>query len=136
MLSIGLRGSTGFGKAFVNAADREWGGRMQDDLIDGIQWADAKGYADLLRLGFHRRKHGWLCALMPDQRRRTCLPALSIFSASRNLLTFMQTIPAYWKPDLALDIRRLADPGTEEGRASAEGTLAADATSIASFALC
>src|SRR3712207_6997699 len=42
VLGVNYRGSTGFGKAFVNAADREWGGRMHDDLVDAVAWADRK----------------------------------------------------------------------------------------------
>jgi len=42
VLSVNYRGSTGFGKAFIAAADREWGGRMHDDLIDAVDWAIAK----------------------------------------------------------------------------------------------
>ncbi|MGH7303926.1 MAG: prolyl oligopeptidase family serine peptidase, partial [Candidatus Rokuibacteriota bacterium] len=50
VLSINYRGSTGFGKAFVTAADREWGGKMHDDLIAGVDWAVARGIADPKRI--------------------------------------------------------------------------------------
>jgi dipeptidyl aminopeptidase/acylaminoacyl peptidase len=43
VLSVNYRGSTGFGKAFVTAADHEWGGRMHDDLIDALDWASPRG---------------------------------------------------------------------------------------------
>ncbi|MEK7217358.1 MAG: prolyl oligopeptidase family serine peptidase, partial [Chloroflexota bacterium] len=36
VLQVNFRGSTGYGKAFVNAGDREWAGKMHDDLIDGV----------------------------------------------------------------------------------------------------
>ena len=52
VLSVNYRGSTGFGKAFVTAADHEWGGRMHDDLIDAVDWAIAQGIADPKRVGF------------------------------------------------------------------------------------
>ena len=45
VLSVNYRGSTGFGKAFVNAADREWAGKMHDDLIDAVEWAVREGIA-------------------------------------------------------------------------------------------
>jgi dipeptidyl aminopeptidase/acylaminoacyl peptidase len=51
VLSVNYRGSTGFGKAFVTAADHEWGARMHDDLIDAVDWAVAKGIADRQRVG-------------------------------------------------------------------------------------
>ncbi|HEX3990158.1 MAG TPA: prolyl oligopeptidase family serine peptidase, partial [Acetobacteraceae bacterium] len=52
VLSVNFRGSTGFGKAFIKAADQEWGGRMQDDLTDAAAWAVAEGYADPAKIGF------------------------------------------------------------------------------------
>lgn len=63
VLSVNYRGSTGFGKAFVNAADREWGGRMHDDLIDAVEWAVAAGYADRARVGFMGQSYGGYAAL-------------------------------------------------------------------------
>ena len=46
VLSVNYRGSTGFGKAFVNAGNRQWGGKMQDDLVDAVQWAVKEKIAD------------------------------------------------------------------------------------------
>jgi len=48
VLSVNFRGSTGLGKAFVNAANLEWAGKMHDDLIDGVNWAIAQGVADAI----------------------------------------------------------------------------------------
>src|SRR6202040_4221981 len=50
VLSVNYRGSTGFGKAFVNAANLEWAGKMHDDLIDAVDWAIAQGIADPARV--------------------------------------------------------------------------------------
>jgi dipeptidyl aminopeptidase/acylaminoacyl peptidase len=52
VLSVNYRGSTGYGKGFVTAADHEWGGRMHDDLIDAVDWAVGQGFADPARVGF------------------------------------------------------------------------------------
>src|SRR3712207_7531265 len=46
VLQVNFRGSTGYGKAYLNAGDREWGGKMHDDLIDAKRWAVRQGYAD------------------------------------------------------------------------------------------
>ncbi|MCD6119562.1 S9 family peptidase [bacterium] len=45
-LQVNFRGSTGYGKDFLNAGDLEWGGSMQDDLTDAVRWAVAEGIAD------------------------------------------------------------------------------------------
>src|SRR5262249_7686292 len=46
VLSVNYRGSSGFGKAFLNAGDLEWGGKMHDDLIDAVAWATKEGIAE------------------------------------------------------------------------------------------
>ncbi|HUK61421.1 MAG TPA: S9 family peptidase [Stellaceae bacterium] len=116
-LSVNYRGSTGFGKAFVKAADHEWGGRMHDDLIDALDWALARGIADPARVGFLGGSYGGYSALMaatktPD--RFTCI--VDLFGVS-NLITFMATIPPYWGPWFSIWKNRLGDPATKEGRA-------------------
>src|SRR5439155_388861 len=50
VLQVNFRGSTGYGKAYLNAGDREWGGKMHTDLLDGKSWAVAQGYADPQRV--------------------------------------------------------------------------------------
>jgi dipeptidyl aminopeptidase/acylaminoacyl peptidase len=117
VLSVNYRGSTGFGKAFVVAADREWGGRMHDDLIDAVNWAVERGVADPKRVGFYGASYGGYSALMAATKTPevfTCI--VDIFGVS-NLLTFMATIPPYWGPWFSIWKNRLGDPDTESGRA-------------------
>ncbi len=116
VLSINYRGSTGFGKAFVTAADHEWGGKMHDDLIDGLDWAIAQGYADPARVGFFGASYGGYSALMAATKtpeRFNCI--VDIFGIS-NLITFMATIPPYWTPWFRVWKLRLGDPDTASGR--------------------
>ena len=117
VLSINYRGSTGFGKAFVTAADHEWGGKMHDDLIDGLDWAIAQGHADPARIGFFGGSYGGYSALMAATKtpeRFNCI--VDIFGVS-NLITFMATIPPYWTPWFRVWKERLGDPDTAAGRA-------------------
>jgi dipeptidyl aminopeptidase/acylaminoacyl peptidase len=114
---VNFRGSTGFGKAFIKAADQEWGGRMQDDLTDAAAWAVAEGYADPARIGFCGASYGGYAALMAATRTpQTFACIVDIFGIS-NLVTFMQTVPPYWHTFFALLRQRLAEPETESGRA-------------------
>jgi dipeptidyl aminopeptidase/acylaminoacyl peptidase len=116
-LSINYRGSTGFGKAFVTAADHEWGGKMHDDLIDGLDWALNQGFGDPDRVGFFGGSYGGYSALMAATKtpeRFTCI--VDLFGIS-NLMTFMATIPPYWTPWFRVWKERIADPDTELGRA-------------------
>ena len=84
VLQVNYRGSTGFGKAFTNAGEREWAGKMHDDLIDAVEWAVAEGIADRDRVGDLRRL---ATAGTPRSSARpsrpTCSPPRSTSSARR-----------------------------------------------------
>src|SRR5262245_32569065 len=116
VLSVNYRGSTGFGKAFVNAANLEWGGRMHDDLIDAVDWAISRGIADEKRIAIYGASYGGYAALVGatfTPQKFAC--AIDVFGIS-NLLTFLATIPDYWKPWQTLWKVRMGDYTTEDGR--------------------
>lgn len=116
VLSVNFRGSTGFGKAFVNASDREWGGRMQDDLSDGVAWAVQHGYADPARVGVAGVSYGGYAALMGAAQTPEKFACVVAISGPSNLITFIESIPTYWHSWFAAITSRLADPSTGEGR--------------------
>jgi dipeptidyl aminopeptidase/acylaminoacyl peptidase len=58
-----FRGSSGYGNAFLHAGDREWGGKMQDDITDGVKWLIAEGIADPARIGIYGVSYGGYAAL-------------------------------------------------------------------------
>jgi dipeptidyl aminopeptidase/acylaminoacyl peptidase len=112
-LQVNFRGSTGYGKDFVNAGNREWGARMHDDLVDAVRWAVAQGIADTERIAIYGGSYGGYAALVgatftPELFR--C--AVDIVGPS-NLITFIETIPAYWSTFLAMLKERVGDPDTE-----------------------
>jgi dipeptidyl aminopeptidase/acylaminoacyl peptidase len=117
VLSVNYRGSTGFGKAFVTAADREWGGRMHDDLIDAVDWAVAQGFADPKRVGFFGASYGGYSALTAATKTPEVFASIVDVFGISNLITFMATIPPYWGPWFSIWKNRLGDPATEAGRA-------------------
>ena len=97
VLQVNFRGSSGYGKKFLNAADREWGGKMHDDLVDGVQWAIDRGIADAKRVAICGGSYGGYATLVgmtftPDLFR--C--GVDIVGPS-NLITFINTLPPYWK---------------------------------------
>jgi dipeptidyl aminopeptidase/acylaminoacyl peptidase len=102
VLSINYRGSTGFGKAFVSAADRERGGKMHDDLGAGVDWAIARGIADPRRIGFHGGSYGGYAALTAATRTPQVFACIVDIYGIANLLTFMAAIPPYWAPSFSL----------------------------------
>jgi dipeptidyl aminopeptidase/acylaminoacyl peptidase len=116
VLAVNFRGSTGFGKKFLNASIKEWAGRMHDDLIDAVKWAIDSGIADPGRLAIFGGSYGGYAALVgltftPDVF--ACAVAMSGIS---RLTTFLDCIPAHWKPKLAIYRTRLGDHTTEPGR--------------------
>ncbi|MBR0800570.1 S9 family peptidase [Bradyrhizobium jicamae] len=117
VLSVNYRGSTGFGKAFVTAADHEWGGKMHDDLIDAVDWAVAQGIADPKRVGFFGGSYGGYSALMAATKTPEVFACIVDLFGISNLVTFMASIPPYWGPWISIWKNRLGDPGTEAGRA-------------------
>jgi dipeptidyl aminopeptidase/acylaminoacyl peptidase len=117
VLSVNYRGSTGYGKAFVTAADHEWGGRMHDDLIDAVNWAIARGFADPKRVGFYGGSYGGYSALVAATKTPEVFACIVDEFGISNLMTFMATIPPYWGPFFSVWKNRLGDPATEAGRA-------------------
>jgi dipeptidyl aminopeptidase/acylaminoacyl peptidase len=63
VLQINYRGSGGYGAAFMRAGAREWGGKMQDDLTDGVKWAIAQKIADPARIAIYGASYGGYAAL-------------------------------------------------------------------------
>ncbi len=64
VLQMNFRGSSGYGQAFKQAGQREWGQAMQDDITDGVQWLIDNGYADPSRLAILGGSYGGYAALM------------------------------------------------------------------------
>lgn len=116
VLSVNFRGSTGFGKNFTDAGDKEWGSRMQDDLIDAVNWSIESKIADPKRIGIMGGSYGGyatLAALTFTPRVFAC--GVDIVGPS-NLITMMETIPPYWVPEFEIYLTRVGDNRTEEGR--------------------
>jgi dipeptidyl aminopeptidase/acylaminoacyl peptidase len=109
-VQVNYRGSTGYGKAFVNAGDREWGAKMQDDLSDAVAYVIGQGWADKDRVAIYGGSYGGYAALAgatftPDLY---CC-AVDIVGPS-NLITLIETIPPYWAPLVSQFHRRVGDP--------------------------
>lgn len=109
-LQVNFRGSTGYGKAFVNAGDREWGGRMQDDISDGVAWLVREGIADPKRVAIYGASFGGyaaLCGLSLTPELYCC--GVSVVGPS-NLISFINSMPPYWAPMIAMLHQRVGHP--------------------------
>ncbi len=116
VLSVNYRGSTGFGKDFINAGDRQHARAMHEDLLDAVDWAVREGIARRDRVAIRGASYGGHAALVgltftPDTFR--C--GVSIVGIS-NLITMLESMPPYWSSIATTFYRRYHDPRTAEGR--------------------
>ena len=116
VLSVNFRGSTGFGKSFINAADGEWAGKMHDDLIDAVEWAIDAGITTSEQVAIMGGSYGGYATLVgltftPE----TFACGVDIVGPS-NLETLLESIPPYWEAFFENLARRVGDPRTDEGR--------------------
>jgi dipeptidyl aminopeptidase/acylaminoacyl peptidase len=117
VLMPNFRGSTGYGKKFLDAGNREWGRKMQDDVTWGVKYLVAEGIADPKRVGIMGGSYGGYATLAgvtftPD----VYAAAVDIVGPS-NLITLLDSIPPYWEPIRKLFYERMGDPNTPEGKA-------------------
>jgi len=120
VLSPNFRGSTGYGKKFLNAGNKQWGDLMQDDLTWGVKYLVTQGIADPKRVGIMGGSYGGYATLAgvaftPD----LYAAAVSIVGPS-NLLTLLETIPPYWEAGRIVFHERMGNPNTPEGRKQLE----------------
>jgi dipeptidyl aminopeptidase/acylaminoacyl peptidase len=117
VLSVNYRGSTGFGKAFTRGSVGEWAGKMHDDLIDAVQWAVDQGVAIEDEVAIGGGSYGGYATLVgltftPD----VFACGVDIVGPS-NLVTLLESFPAYWKPFLkGTFFMDLGDPANEDDR--------------------
>lgn len=114
VLQVNFRGSTGYGKKFLNAGNREWAGKMHQDLIDGVNWAVKQGVADPKRVAIMGGSYGGYATLVgltftPDVFR--C--GVDIVGPS-SIMTLLRSIPPYWAPMQAMFAKRVGDIKTDE----------------------
>ena len=112
-VQVNYRGSTGYGKAFTAAGDREWGAKMHDDLLDAVSHIVGQGWADPDRVAIYGGSYGGYAALVgaaftPD----VFCCAVDIVGPS-NLKTLLETIPPYWAPMIAQMYKRVGNPETD-----------------------
>ena len=112
-LQVNFRGSSGFGKRFLHAGDREWGAKMHDDLIDAVNWAVAEGYADPKRVGIYGGSYGGYAALVGASFTPDVFACAVDLVGPSSLRTLLASIPPYWEPMLRMFVQRVGDPETE-----------------------
>ena len=116
VLSVNFRGSTGLGKKFVNAGNREWAGAMHDDLIDVVEWAVERGLADRDRVAIMGGSYGGYATLVGLTFTPEVFACGVDIVGPSNLNTLLDTVPPYWTPMLNMFRARVGDNSTPGGR--------------------
>ncbi len=117
VLQPNFRGSTGYGKKFLNAGNGEWGRKMQDDLTWGVKALVAEGKADPKRIGIGGGSYGGYATLAGVAFTPDLYAAAVAYVAPSNLITLLDAIPPYWEAGRKQMYTRMADPTTAEGKA-------------------
>lgn len=117
VLSVNFRGSTGFGKAFINLGNKEWGGAMQRDLTDAMNWAIARGITTADKVAIYGASYGGyatLVGLTATPQQYAC--GVDVVGPS-NLKTLLESIPPYWESTRNEFYLRVGDPTKADGAA-------------------
>jgi dienelactone hydrolase len=117
VLQPNFRASTGFGKKFLNAGNKQWGEKMQDDITWGVKHLVAQGIADPKRVGIMGGSYGGYATLAGVTFTPDLYKAAVAIVAPSNLITLLETIPPYWESIRKLFYVRMGDPSTPEGKA-------------------
>jgi len=112
-----FRGSTGYGKKFIDAGNKQWGDKMQDDITWGVKYLVAQGIADPKHVGIMGGSYGGYATLAGVTFTPDLYAAAVDYVGPSNLNTLLETIPPYWEAGRELFYQRMGDPRTAEGKA-------------------
>ena len=116
MLMPNFRGSTGYGKKFLDAGNKQWGDKMQDDVTWGVKYLIEQGIADPKRVGIWGGSYGGYATLAGITFTPDLYAAAVAEVAPSNLITLLETIPPYWESGRIIFYKRMGDPNTPEGK--------------------
>ena len=117
VLQMNFRGSTGFGKKFLDAGNNEWGQKMQDDITWGVKHLVSEGIADPKRVGILGGSYGGYAALAGVAFTPDVYAASVAIVPPSNLETLLESIPPYWEGFRNIFYKRMGNPNTPEGLA-------------------
>ncbi|NMV12853.1 S9 family peptidase, partial [Vibrio parahaemolyticus] len=102
VLQMNFRGSTGYGREFWEKSFKQWGQSMQDDITDGVKWATEQGYAQDGNVCIYGASYGGYATLAGVTFTPDLYKCGIDYVGVSNLFTFMDSIPPYWAPFLAM----------------------------------
>lgn len=118
VLQINYRGSSGYGRAFMESARGEFAGKMHDDLIDGVRWAVQQGIADPARVAIYGASYGGYAALVGATFTPEVFACAIDFVGLSHLALFLEKVPPYWEMGIIGWHRYIGDPARPEDRSA------------------
>ncbi|MCP5084345.1 MAG: S9 family peptidase [Alphaproteobacteria bacterium] len=116
VLRVNYRGSTGFGRQFMKAAQKQFARKMHDDLIDAVNWMVEKGISDPEKVAIYGHSYGGYATLVgltftPD----IFAAGISVVGVA-DLVSAFESFPSYWKNSLARWHAYVGHPENPEDR--------------------
>jgi dipeptidyl aminopeptidase/acylaminoacyl peptidase len=116
VLQMNFRGSTGYGRAFMEASFKQWGLTMQDDITDGVHWAVEQGIADPKRIAIYGGSYGGYATLSGVTKTPELYACAVSYVGVSNLFTWIDAIPPYWKLYLEMMYEMVGHPERDKER--------------------
>ena len=124
VLQPNFRGSTGYGKKFLDGGNLQWGDKMQDDLTWGVRYLIDSGVVDAKRVGIMGGSYGGYATLAGVTFTPDLYAAAVAIVAPSNLKTLLESIPPYWESGRITFHKRMGDPNTPEGQGADQAAVA------------
>lgn len=109
VLQLNFRGSTGYGKDFLNAGNKEWAGKMHQDLLDGVDFVVKQGISDPKRIAIMGGSYGGYATLVGLAFTPEVFACGVDIVGPSNIISLLNTIPPYWAPMKAMFNTRVGD---------------------------
>src|SRR5690606_18440854 len=113
VFQVNYRGSIGYGKEFWSAGSKEWGGKIQDDITDGVRWLIHEQKVDSTRIGIYGAGFGGYSALHGACFHSDLYKCAASYSGFINLFTYLKEVPPHFKPYLQMYYETVGNPETE-----------------------
>lgn len=110
VLQVNFRSSTGYGKEFLDAGNKQWGLKIQDDITDGVKWAIDQGIADSEKIGIYGASFGGFATLAGITLTPDLYAAAVDYVGISNIFTLLETIPPYWETGRNMFYERIGHP--------------------------
>ncbi|MEY8739138.1 prolyl oligopeptidase family serine peptidase [Bacillales bacterium AN1005] len=110
VLQVNFRGSTGYGKEFLDAGNKQWGKAMQNDITDGVNWLIKEGTVDADRVAIYGASYGGYAALAGLAFTPDVYAAGISYVGPSNIFTLLDSLPPYWESERNMFYERVGDP--------------------------